>query len=121
MPAGKVYVAITNHGFGHATRATSVAATVKQLAPETDIILATTAPPWLLESYFDASFTLRANALDIGVLQADSLTMDKARPCQPSKRFKPSKRSWLSKKRHFSSRKRRFGVGRYSAPCRDRR
>ncbi|NER80251.1 MAG: glycosyl transferase [Leptolyngbya sp. SIO1D8] len=73
-----LYVAITNHGFGHATRATSVAATVKQLASEIDIILATTAPHWLLESYLDTPFTLRETVLDIGVLQQDSLNMDKA-------------------------------------------
>lgn len=77
MSPHKLYVAITNHGFGHATRATSVAATVKQLAPETEVILATTAPRWLLESYCSAPFTLRETALDIGVLQPDSLTMDK--------------------------------------------
>jgi len=74
----KLYVAITNHGFGHATRATAVAATVKQLAPTVEIILATTAPRWLLESYFDQPFTLRETALDVGVLQRDSLQMDKA-------------------------------------------
>ncbi len=73
-----LYVAITNHGFGHATRATSVAATVKQLAPSTELILATTAPPWLLESYCEAPFTLREMSMDIGVIQSDSLTMDKA-------------------------------------------
>ncbi|MEO0986644.1 MAG: glycosyl transferase [Cyanobacteria bacterium J06639_14] len=73
-----LYVAITNHGFGHATRAASVAATVKQLAPDVNLTLATTAPRWLLESYLDAPFTLRETALDIGVLQQDSLNMDKA-------------------------------------------
>ena len=77
MARRTLYVAITNHGFGHATRATSVAATVKRLAPEVDIILATKAPRWLLESYLDAPFTLREMAVDVGVLQPDSLTMDK--------------------------------------------
>jgi hypothetical protein len=74
----KLCVAITNHGFGHATRATSVAATVKEIAPEVEIILATTAPRWLLESYLQTPFTLRETAVDIGVIQPDSLTMDKA-------------------------------------------
>ncbi|MDB9525993.1 glycosyl transferase [Oscillatoria sp. CS-180] len=77
MGKRSLYVSITNHGFGHTTRATSVAATVKQLAPDIDIILATTAPRWLLESYFSESFTHREIALDIGVIQPDSLTMDK--------------------------------------------
>jgi len=78
MSTKALYVAITNHGFGHATRATSVAATVQQLAPDTQIILATTAPRWLLASYFDGLFKLREVALDIGVIQTDSLNMDKA-------------------------------------------
>lgn len=78
MSAPVLYVAITNHGFGHATRAAAVAATVQVLCPEIEIILATTAPEWLLASYLSGPFTLRSQALDVGVLQADSLTMDKA-------------------------------------------
>ncbi|MEL6398942.1 MAG: glycosyl transferase [Cyanobacteria bacterium J06626_4] len=77
MTRRTLYVAITNHGFGHATRAASVAATVKQLAADIDIILATTAPRWLLESYLKAPFVLREQALDVGVLQPDSLTVDR--------------------------------------------
>lgn len=77
MSTKTLYVAITNHGFGHATRATSIAATVQGMMPDIDIVLATKAPRWLLESYFDGPFTLREVALDIGVIQADSLTMDK--------------------------------------------
>jgi hypothetical protein len=78
MSAKTLYVAITNHGFGHATRATAVAATVKQLCPDVHVILATKAPRWLLSSYFEGLYQLREIAVDIGVLQADSLTMDKA-------------------------------------------
>ena len=78
MSPKTLYVAITNHGFGHATRATAVAATVQQLCPQVKIILATTAPRWLLSSYFDGLYQLREVAIDIGVLQQDSLTMDKA-------------------------------------------
>lgn len=78
MSSPKLYIAITNHGFGHATRAASVAATAKKLSPKIDLTLATTAPRWLLESYLDVPFTLRETALDIGVLQRDSLNMDKA-------------------------------------------
>ncbi|WP_008316732.1 hypothetical protein [Leptolyngbya sp. PCC 6406] len=78
MPRPVLYVAITNHGFGHATRAASVAATVQTLCPEIDIILATTAPDWLLESYMAGPYKLRSRAFDVGVIQADSLTMDKS-------------------------------------------
>ncbi len=45
-----LYVAITNHGFGHATETASVAAKIQQMCPEILLILVTTAPRWLLES-----------------------------------------------------------------------
>lgn len=75
----KLYLAITNHGFGHATRAASVAATLLSLRPDVEIILATTAPEWLLQSYLPSErITYRPVSFDIGVLQSDSLTMDKS-------------------------------------------
>ncbi|MDV3349756.1 glycosyl transferase [Leptothoe sp. LEGE 181152] len=74
----KLYLAVTNHGFGHATRAASMAATLQQSRPDVEIILATTAPQWLLQSYLQPEqVTYRAVSFDIGVLQSDSLTMDK--------------------------------------------
>jgi hypothetical protein len=73
-----LYIAITNHGFGHAVRAASVAAEIQRLDPEILLILVTTAPRWLLESYISGDFILRERALDVGVIQADSLQMDKA-------------------------------------------
>ena len=78
MPHPTLYIAITNHGFGHATRAASVAAAIKARMPEIRLILATTAPSWLLAGYLDCDFTLRQRAFDIGVIQPDSLRMDKA-------------------------------------------
>lgn len=75
----KLYFAITNHGFGHATRAASVAATLLQRHPDLHIILVTTAPQWLLQSYLPSErVSYRPVSFDIGVLQSDSLTMDKA-------------------------------------------
>ena len=75
----RLYVAITNHGFGHSTRAASVLATLRQTRLDVEIILATTAPQWLLQSYLQPEgITYRPVSFDIGVLQSDSLTMDKA-------------------------------------------
>ncbi|MEM9008364.1 MAG: glycosyl transferase [Cyanobacteria bacterium P01_F01_bin.86] len=74
-----LYLAITNHGFGHATRAASMAATLLQQRPDLEIVLATTAPQWLLQSYLPLQrVSYRPVVFDIGVLQSDSLTMDKA-------------------------------------------
>ena len=73
-----LYLAVTSHGFGHAVRISSVAAAVKQRCPELLLILVTTAPRWLLESYIPGDFIYRPRALDVGVVQSDSFTMDKA-------------------------------------------
>lgn len=72
-----IYIAITSHGFGHVVRAASVAAEIQNLNPETLPILVTTAPRWLLESYIEGDFIHRPRAFDAGVIQADSLQMDK--------------------------------------------
>ncbi|MBW4652332.1 MAG: glycosyl transferase [Kaiparowitsia implicata GSE-PSE-MK54-09C] len=76
MPQPILYVAITNHGFGHATRTASVVAEIKRRCPEIVVILATTAPRWLLETYIPDDFILRPRAYDVGVVQSDSITMD---------------------------------------------
>jgi hypothetical protein len=77
MPEPILYVAITNHGFGHATRTASLVATVKRLYPDVVPMFVTKAPRWLLESYLPEPFIHRPRGLDIGVIQGDSLTMDK--------------------------------------------
>ena len=73
-----LYIAITSHGFGHAVRASSVAAEIQKLCPEILLVLVTTVPRWLLDSYIQGDFIHRPRAFDIGVIQSDSLTMDKA-------------------------------------------
>lgn len=78
MPQPILYLAITNHGFGHATRSAAIAAEIQRQFPEVLLILATTAPRWLLESYIPGNFIYRPRAFDIGVVQSDSITMDKA-------------------------------------------
>ncbi len=71
-----LYVAITNHGFGHATRMASVLAELKRRCPGLRLVLATGAPRWLLEAYLPGPFVYRPCKLDVGVVQADSLNMD---------------------------------------------
>jgi hypothetical protein len=71
-----LYCAITSHGFGHASRACSVLAELQRRQPNLRLIIATTAPQWLLAAYLPGEFELRSIAFDIGVIQADSLTMD---------------------------------------------
>lgn len=78
MQRPTIYIAITNHGFGHATRTASIVATIQKLFPQALLIMVTTAPRWLLDCYIDGDFIHRQRAYDLGVIQADSLNMDKA-------------------------------------------
>ncbi|MDV3000031.1 MAG: hypothetical protein N5P05_001637 [Chroococcopsis gigantea SAG 12.99] len=72
-----LYVAVTAHGFGHAVRSASIVAEVIRLNPEILPIMVTTSPRWLLESYIDGEFIHRPRGYDVGVIQADSIRMDK--------------------------------------------
>jgi hypothetical protein len=96
-----LYVAITNHGFGHATRTASVAAKIQQLCPEILLILVTTAPRWLLESYIQGDFIHRPRGFDIGVVQADSLTMDKAATLEKLHAIRTQQRSLVAGEVNF--------------------
>ena len=76
MPKSVVYIAVTSHGFGHAVRAASVAAAIKHLNSEIELVFVTIAPEWLLKSYVNEEFIYRPQIFDVGVIQQDSLTMD---------------------------------------------
>ncbi|MGB5596305.1 MAG: glycosyl transferase [Crocosphaera sp.] len=72
-----IYLAATGHGFGHAVRISTVAAAIQKLHPDSLLIMVTTAPRWLLESYISGDFIYRPLAFDVGVIQSDSFNMDK--------------------------------------------
>lgn len=96
-----LYIAITSHGFGHAVRAASVAAAVKKLNPEILLVLVTTAPRWLLESYIEADFIHRPRAFDVGVIQADSLKMDKAATLEKMQHIRSQQNSIIAGEINF--------------------
>ena len=72
-----LYIAVTSHGFGHAVRAATVAEKLQQLRPDIALNLVTVAPEWLLKSYIKDDFVYRPRVFDVGVIQSDSLTMDR--------------------------------------------
>jgi len=72
-----IYIAVTSHGFGHAVRAATVAEKLQQLRPDIVLNLVTVAPEWLLKSYIRGDFIYRPRVFDVGVIQKDSLTMDR--------------------------------------------
>ena len=96
-----LYLAITSHGFGHAVRTSSVARTIKQLCPEILLVLVTTAPRWLLESYIGEDFIHRPRAFDVGVIQSDSLTMDKAATLEKLKHIRDRQNSIIAGEVNF--------------------
>jgi UDP:flavonoid glycosyltransferase YjiC (YdhE family) len=69
---------ITGHGFGHATRMAAVATALVRQAPGVRISLVSTAPEWLFRLNLPCEFRLRPRALDIGVIQLDSIRLDPA-------------------------------------------
>jgi hypothetical protein len=91
-----LYVAITNHGFGHATRTASVVAEIQKQCPDLLIFLVTTAPRWLLDAYIPGEFIHRPRAFDIGVVQRDSITMDKAATLEKLQEIRAQQRSLIA-------------------------
>lgn len=96
MSRPTLYIAITNHGFGHATRTASVVAEIQRQAPEILPILVTTAPRWLLESYISGDFIHRPRALDLGAIQTDSLTLDKTATLDKLRQIQAQQRSLIA-------------------------
>lgn len=96
-----LYLAITSHGFGHAVRTSCVARVIKQLCPEILLVLVTTVPRWLLESYIGEDFIHRPRAFDVGVIQSDSLTMDKAATLEKLKHIRDRQNSIIAGEVNF--------------------
>ena len=63
---------ITGHGYGHAVRSNQVIRSLKKARPDADIQVRTTAPKWL----FHKTVRYSRQAIDVGVVQRDSLEMD---------------------------------------------
>jgi len=101
MPRPTLYIAITNHGFGHAVRASSVAGAIQKLCPDILLILVTTAPRWLLESYITGDFIHRPRAFDVGVIQSDSLNMDRESTLEKLREIRTQQRSIIASEVNF--------------------
>ena len=63
---------ITGHGYGHAVRSNQVIRSLKKARPDADIQVRTTAPKWL----FPKTVGYSRQAIDVGIVQRDSLEMD---------------------------------------------
>jgi UDP:flavonoid glycosyltransferase YjiC (YdhE family) len=69
---------ITGHGFGHATRMIAVATALARQNPGVEISLISTVPEWLFRLNLQCGYRLRPRALDVGVIQLDSIRLDPA-------------------------------------------
>ena len=65
---------ITGHGYGHAVRSCQVILSLKQASPNTEVYVRSTVPGWLFE---DGRYRVKKSrkALDVGIVQSDSLSM----------------------------------------------
>ncbi len=63
---------ITGHGYGHAVRSNQVIDRLQKSRPELKIYVRSTAPEWL----FERNVFQSRQAIDVGIVQKDSLDMD---------------------------------------------
>jgi hypothetical protein len=73
-----VFFYISGHGFGHAIRQIEIIDVLSVRIPQLDIVIRTTAPPWLFERTARAQYTFINGEVDSGVVQHDSLSLDEA-------------------------------------------
>lgn len=68
---------VTGHGYGHAVRSNLVIQALANASPDLEIHVRTTAPSWLFHSP-QHPVVYSSEAIDVGILQRDSLDMDLA-------------------------------------------
>jgi len=73
---------ITGHGFGHATRMGAVATALAAQVAGLRLTVVSTTPEWLIRLNFPPGTALRTRALDVGVVQHDSIRLDQAATLQ---------------------------------------
>ncbi len=76
MPHVAIY--ITGHGFGHAKRMAVLASALAEQVSDLRLTIISTVPEWLLRLNLGVPFQLRVRALDVGVIQLDSIRLDAA-------------------------------------------
>lgn len=73
-----IYAILSNHGFGHISRSSSILAEFQERRPDVPLVVASAKPPALLAALFRPGFELRPVALDAAVVSSDSLSFDPA-------------------------------------------
>jgi len=74
---GSVVAFVSPHGFGHAARVSAVFGSLVALRPDVRLTVVTTAPEWFFrDSLPGYEIEYRSLAVDVGLVQHDSLTAD---------------------------------------------
>lgn len=75
---------ISGHGYGHSVRSAQLIRRLQEACPDAEFHVRTTAPKWLFQD-LPFVFSYERRAVDVGILQKDSLEMDleeTARSCR---------------------------------------
>jgi len=67
---------ISGHGFGHASRDVEIINVIRRRQPDCRVVLRTEVAPWLLQEAAAAPIEIQRAAVDTGMAQSDSLTID---------------------------------------------
>jgi hypothetical protein len=78
---------VSGHGFGHASRETQVIDALARLRPGLRIVVRTTVPRWFLANSLTAAVEIVDGAVDTGVVQPDSLSIDEDETARHAARF----------------------------------
>jgi L-arabinokinase len=78
MSAPAVAFYVTGHGLGHATRVIAVMQALQELGPPVRLFARTAAPAAFFAQHLGTAVTVVPGAVDVGMVQHDSLRLDKA-------------------------------------------
>ncbi|MCA9727854.1 MAG: hypothetical protein KC729_09245 [Candidatus Eisenbacteria bacterium] len=77
MRTGPIVYYITAHGYGHGVRSADILNAIARLAPSVDTVVVSTLDPAFLRSRLDHTpREFRSRALDVGMVQLDSVRLD---------------------------------------------
>ncbi len=75
-PQPHIVCYVSGHGFGHAVRTMEVLRALWRVQPDVEVHIRTPLPRWIFDFTLDGPFTLTDCRLDVGAVQADSLSVD---------------------------------------------
>src|SRR5262247_1269446 len=78
---------ISGHGLGHASRDLEVIKAIRQLRPESRVVVRTSASPWFFEASRVAGIELQPAQVDTGVVQIDSIRLDEEATARKAREF----------------------------------